>query len=90
MKDLRVGKLVEVRDNKLVVTTPGFINNYEVYQTVDTFTGIKKLNIGFKLTNEIVSKLLGKNIVLWIINDIVVKIGDADTGTTLNDLEVYP
>lgn len=72
---LRIGLIVGRKGNKIVVTKPGYIE-YGLYNSgIKHIKNEKEFPVGFLPTE--INKFLGKAVVLWIIDGIVIKISDS-------------
>ncbi len=71
---LRIGLVVGRKGNKIVMTRPGYIE-YGLYNSgIERIENEKEFSVGFLPTE--INKFLGKVVVSWIIDGIVVKISE--------------
>jgi len=84
---LRIAFLTEIRNNKLIVADPGFIENYDIYQRIPRLETKSELPVAFRITQEI-TDFMGDHVVLWIVNGIVVKLSKASW--PLSEAKSYP
>lgn len=73
---LRIGLILGMERNKILVSNPGFINDYGLYNSdITRITKKEEFPVGFMPTPEF-NKFLGKQVVLWIINGVVMKVSE--------------